>query len=136
MWARNFLWNTCKHRSCYSLKLFYYRNQNVNSLIFFFLLFICTETSKLTAGILLTALWNKIVKILKIQILIQNIYLQTHWTFWKIFFKHSVLSILWPNIIFLFSLSCWEEYWQKSSVFLWCFVDCKTQPKQVFLMWS
>lgn len=64
---------------------------------------VCIETSNVAAGILLTALWNKTIKTLKIQILIKNISLQTLWSLWEIFFKHSMLNVLWPNIIFQFS---------------------------------
>ena len=51
---------------------------------------VCAETNKLAAAILQTALWNKIITILKIQILIKNIYLQSLWSLREIFFKHSM----------------------------------------------
>lgn len=78
---------------------------------------ICTETSKVAAGILLTALWNKIIKILKRQILIKNIYLQTLKPLRNLFQTFCVKHFVTKYYFFNSVSSCWEEYWHKSSIF-------------------
>lgn len=64
MWARIFQPNTCKCNRCMYFKLYYYRNQE-KLLLWLFFSSSSTETNNLSAGILLTVLWNKMKKKIK-----------------------------------------------------------------------